>query len=135
MSGIVRGLAGLEKFVERSAGSGSENVKARWVRLDDGQVVKINFLQELDQDSPNFNAHAGAAFLAVEQITTDVRLSALLMMRVRVMVVSRIVLTLRRAGVPVVAYTSMFLLTMARKTHMWLFFRRELLVRPLPRRF
>ena len=71
MSGIVRGLAGLEKFVERSAGSSNDGVKARWVRLDDGQVVKINFLQELDQDSPNFNADAGAAFLAVEHSNPD----------------------------------------------------------------
>lgn len=71
MSGIVRGLAGLEKYVERNSGGGEQGEKARWLRLDDGQVVRINFLQELDQDSPNFNDKAGAAFLAVEHSNPD----------------------------------------------------------------
>ena len=40
----------------QSSGDGS---KARWVKLEDGESIKIRFLQELDPDSPSYNEKNG----------------------------------------------------------------------------
>lgn len=74
MSGIVKGLANLEKFVDNQA----PKKKSRWVRLEDGASVRITFLQELDEDSRNYNAAAGVAFIATEHYSPkDYRRKAL----------------------------------------------------------
>lgn len=64
--GIVRGLAGLNKYIDNQSSNQGDQPKAHWVKLDDGQTVKIWFLQELDADSENYNPNTGTAFLAVE---------------------------------------------------------------------
>ena len=40
--------------------------KARWLKIEDSESVKIRFLQELDPDSPNYNQKNGLGFIAVE---------------------------------------------------------------------
>lgn len=63
--GIVKGLKGLNKALDKPQSS-SEGSKARWVKLEDGESVKIRFLQELDPDSPHYNDKLGLGFIAVE---------------------------------------------------------------------
>ena len=63
--GIVKGLKGLNAVMDRPQVN-SEGSKARWVKLEDGESVKIRFLQELDPDSPNYNEKNGLGFIAVE---------------------------------------------------------------------
>lgn len=63
--GIVKGLKGLNKALDKPQSSG-EGSKARWVKLEDGESIKIRFLQELDPDSPNYNDKNGLGFIAVE---------------------------------------------------------------------
>jgi hypothetical protein len=63
--GIVKGLKGLNAVMDRPSSS-SEGSKARWVKLEDGESVKIRFLQELDPDSPTYNEKLGLGFIAVE---------------------------------------------------------------------
>ena len=64
--GIVKGLKDLNKALDKPQSNGGEGSKARWVKLEDGESVKIRFLQELDPDSPSYNAKLGLGFIAVE---------------------------------------------------------------------
>jgi hypothetical protein len=63
--GIVKGLKDLNKALDKPQSSGDSN-KGRWVKLEDGESVKIRFLQELDPDSPNYDEKLGLGFIAVE---------------------------------------------------------------------
>lgn len=56
--GLVTGLKAINKYIERA--------KAPWLKLEDGESVKITFLQEFDKDSPNYNEDAGVLFIAPE---------------------------------------------------------------------
>jgi hypothetical protein len=62
--GLVKGLAALNAALDKP--TSSEAGKGRWLKLDDGQSVKIRFLQELDPDSSEYNNKAGVGFIAVE---------------------------------------------------------------------
>lgn len=64
--GIVKGLQGLNKVMDKPSYSEGDGTKAKWVKLEDGESVKIRFLQELDPDSPNYNEKNGLGFIAVE---------------------------------------------------------------------
>lgn len=64
--GLVKGLKDLNKVMDKPVYSEGDGTKARWVKLDDAQSVKIRFLQELDPDSPHYNEKSGLGFIAVE---------------------------------------------------------------------
>jgi len=64
--GLVKGLKDLNKVMDKPQASSGESSKARWVKLEDSESVKIRFLQELDPDSPHYNAKNGLGFIAVE---------------------------------------------------------------------
>jgi hypothetical protein len=64
--GIVKGLKDLNKALDKPQSTGGEGTKARWVKLEDGESIKIRFLQELDPDSPNYSDKNGLGFIAVE---------------------------------------------------------------------
>ena len=64
--GLVKGLKDLNKVMDKPQSSGGDSSRARWVKLDDAESVKIRFLQELDPDSPNYNEKNSLGFIAVE---------------------------------------------------------------------
>jgi hypothetical protein len=64
--GIVKGLKGLNQVMDKPQSSGGDGTKARWVKLEDAESVKVRFLQELDPDSPTYNEKLGLGFIAVE---------------------------------------------------------------------
>jgi len=64
--GIVKGLKDLNKVMDKPQSSGGDTTKARWVKLEDTESVKIRFLQELDPDSTSYNEKHGLGFIAVE---------------------------------------------------------------------
>ena len=68
--GIVRGLNALNEQMEKPDYS-SEGQKGTWLKLNDGQSVKIRFMQEIDPNSENYNEKAGTAFIAVEHTNPD----------------------------------------------------------------
>jgi hypothetical protein len=75
--GIVKGLTALNKTLDKPSYT-SDGVKGRWVKLNDGQSVKIRFLQELDPDSPNYVKDNGVGFIAIEHTNpSDYRRKAL----------------------------------------------------------
>jgi len=63
---IVKGLKDLNKALDKPTYSGGDENKGRWLKIEDGESVKIRFLQELDADSPNYNDKLGCGFIALE---------------------------------------------------------------------
>lgn len=63
---IVKGLKDLNKALDKPTYSGGDDNKGRWFKIEDGESVKIRFLQELDPDSPNYDDKRGCGFIALE---------------------------------------------------------------------
>jgi hypothetical protein len=75
--GIVKGLNAMNRALDKPS-SGGDGARGRWLKINDGQSVKIRFLQELDPDSPTYDKEAGAGFIAVEHTNpSDYRRKAL----------------------------------------------------------
>lgn len=70
---VIRGLAGINKEMAKrpSGGDFEDKPKARYVSLDNGQSVKLVFLQEIDEGSPNFNEKNGLAVFALMHSNPD----------------------------------------------------------------
>jgi len=64
--GLAKGLKELNKAIDKPAYTEGDGSKARWVKLEDGESVKIRFLQELDPDSPSYEEKNGLGFIASE---------------------------------------------------------------------
>lgn len=76
--GIVTGLKNLNDVIDKPGYDSSENSKAKWVKLEDGESVKVRFLQELDPDSPTYDSKNGLGFIAIEHTNpVDYRRKAL----------------------------------------------------------
>lgn len=54
------------KVLDKPAYSESDGQKGRWLKLEDGESIKVRFLQELDPDSPHYNDKTGCGFIALE---------------------------------------------------------------------
>lgn len=64
--GLAKGLKELNKAIDKPSYSEGDGTKARWVKIEDGDSVKIRFLQELDPDSAEYNEKNGLGFIANE---------------------------------------------------------------------
>jgi len=74
--GFIRGLAAINETLERPKSSGDYQ-KVTWLKLDDGQSVKVRFPNELDEDSPNFDEARGTAVVVAEHTSpNDYRIKA-----------------------------------------------------------
>ena len=62
---IVKGLKNISALVDKPKYEGT-GTKVRWLKLADGQSVKIRFIEELDEDSANYNADRGLALVVSE---------------------------------------------------------------------
>lgn len=62
--GIMKGLKAMESLERPAASEGG--LKVRWLKLDDGQSAKVRFVNELDEDSPNFDAARDLAIVVSE---------------------------------------------------------------------
>lgn len=64
---VVKGLKNINALLDRpTSDQASSGPKVRWVKLADGQSVKIRFLEELDQDSANYDPSRGLAIVVKE---------------------------------------------------------------------
>jgi hypothetical protein len=66
---VVKGLKNINALLDSSkpnSDSSAGGPKVRWVKLADGQSVKIRFVEELDQDSANYNPDRGLAIVVKE---------------------------------------------------------------------
>ena len=62
---ILRGLKAMEQL-DRSPAISGDGTKVRWVKVEDGQSVKVRFVNELDEDSPNYDAARDLAIVVSE---------------------------------------------------------------------
>ena len=62
---IVKGLKNISALVDKPKYEGTGS-KVRWLKLADGQAVKIRFIEELDEDSANYNDGRGLALVVKE---------------------------------------------------------------------
>ena len=62
---IVKGLKNIETLLEKPKYD-ENSPKVKWLKLADGQSVKIRFIEELDEDSANYNAERGLALVVKE---------------------------------------------------------------------
>lgn len=60
-----------EEAEEREARQNGEKVKPRYLKLDDGQSVKVMFLQEMDTESKNYDPKRGIGMGAIEHTGLD----------------------------------------------------------------
>jgi hypothetical protein len=65
---IMKGLKAMEEAMsgQRYSGGDSGGTKVRWLKLDDGQSVKIRFVNELDEDSKAYDESRGLAIVVKE---------------------------------------------------------------------
>ena len=62
---IVKGLKNINALVDKPKYEGTGS-KVRWLKLADGQSVKIRFIEELDEDSANYSDSRGLALVVKE---------------------------------------------------------------------
>jgi len=61
---VITGLKNIKSKMDRP--QVEEGSRARWLKLDDGQSVKIRFINELDADSPHYEKDRGLAIVVAE---------------------------------------------------------------------
>jgi hypothetical protein len=62
---VVKGLANINALLDKPKYDESKP-RVKWLKLADGQAVKIRFLEELDEDSANYNEGRGLALVVKE---------------------------------------------------------------------
>lgn len=62
---VVKGLANINALIDKPKYD-SDKPRVRWLKLTDGQAVKIRFIEELDEDSPNYSSGRGLSLVVKE---------------------------------------------------------------------
>jgi hypothetical protein len=62
---VVKGLANINALLDKPKYD-ENKPKVRWLKLADGQAVKIRFVEELDEDSANYSEGRGLAMVVKE---------------------------------------------------------------------
>jgi hypothetical protein len=62
---VVKGLKNINALLDKPKYD-ENRAKVRWLKLADGQSVKIRFIEELDEDSPNYSEERGLALVVKE---------------------------------------------------------------------
>lgn len=72
--GFIKGLSAINNVLEeqkRRSERSSSYQKVRWLKLADGQAVKIRFVEELDEDSPGYDESRGLAVVISEHTSPE----------------------------------------------------------------
>jgi hypothetical protein len=64
---VIRGLKNINALVDKPKYD-SDKPRVRWLKLSDGQSVKLRFLEELDEDSPNYSSERGLSLVVKEHV-------------------------------------------------------------------
>ena len=62
---VITGLAGIRKKMDAKPKM-DDSPKARWLKIEDGQSVKVRFVNEIDPDSPHYDPKRGLAIVVAE---------------------------------------------------------------------
>lgn len=63
---IMKGLKAMDQVVNRTSAPSDGGSKVRWLKLEDGQSAKVRFVNELDEDSPNYDEKRDLAIVVSE---------------------------------------------------------------------
>ena len=73
---VIKGLKNINALLDKPKYD-ENSPRLRWLKLADGQAVKIRFVEELDEDSANYSADRGLALVVKEHTNPkDYRLKA-----------------------------------------------------------
>lgn len=64
---VVKGLANINALLDKPKYD-SDKPRVKWLKLADGQSVKIRFLEELDDESANYAENRGLALVVKEHV-------------------------------------------------------------------
>lgn len=64
---VVKGLKAINALLDKPKYD-NEGPKVKWLKLADGQSAKIRFIEELDEDSANYNPDRGLALVVKEHV-------------------------------------------------------------------
>ena len=64
---VVKGLKNINALLDKPKYE-NDGPKVKWLKLADGQSVKIRFIEELDEDSANYNEKRGLALVVKEHV-------------------------------------------------------------------
>lgn len=74
---IVKGIKNIEALLDKPKTSVS-GPKVRWLKVDDGQAVKVRFANEIDEDSKGYDDSRGLAIVVSEHVNpTDYKRKAI----------------------------------------------------------
>lgn len=62
---VIKGLKNINALLDKPKYE-SDGPRVRWLKLADGQAIKIRFIEELDEDSANYSADRGLALVVKE---------------------------------------------------------------------
>jgi hypothetical protein len=62
---VTRGLANINALIDKPKYD-SDKPRVRWLKLTDGQAVKLRFVEELDEDSPSYSEGRGLSLVVKE---------------------------------------------------------------------
>jgi len=62
---VIKGLKNINALLDKPKYD-ENSPKVRWLKIADGQAVKIRFIEELDEDSANYNVDRGLALVVKE---------------------------------------------------------------------
>lgn len=62
---VTRGLANINALIDKPKYD-SDKPRVRWLKLADGQAVKLRFVEELDEDSPSYLESRGLSLVVKE---------------------------------------------------------------------
>ena len=62
---VIKGLKNINALLDKPKYD-ENRPRVRWLKLTDAQSVKIRFIEELDEDSPNYNEGRGLALVVKE---------------------------------------------------------------------
>jgi hypothetical protein len=63
---IVKGLKNINALLDNKPKYEDNGARVRWLKISDGQAVRIRFIEELDEDSAHYNESRGLALVVKE---------------------------------------------------------------------
>jgi len=63
---VYKGLKSIDENLNKSSRQESSGPRVRWLKIEDGQSIKIRFMNELDEDSKHYDPQRGLAIVVRE---------------------------------------------------------------------
>lgn len=63
---VIKGLKNMSAIIDKPRYESSDAPKVRWLKVEDNQSIKVRFINELDEDSPNYSPERDMAIVVSE---------------------------------------------------------------------